>query len=253
MTAAVLVASGLGKDFAGQRALDALSFTITSGEIVGLLGPNGAGKTTTMKLVLGMLRPSRGRVGLYAADGRLLDCTEQSAEVKAHLGYSPDEPAFYDFLSGRETLDFVLNVRGESRDVAWRRLAEDCRALDVEHELDRATGGYSLGTKKKLALLLAMAHRPRLLLLDEPTNGLDPPTAARVRELLRRRADEGAAVVVSTHLLDMADALSDRMLVLHRGRLIAEGDRARVRELAGVSPQATLESAFFALCETAGE
>jgi len=237
----VLVLDRLGKDFGASTALAELSCTVAPSEVVGLLGPNGAGKTTTMKLVLGLLRPTRGsaRVGH-------LDCTTDARAVKERLGYSPDEPAFYDFLSGNETIDFVLNVRGAPAS-ARERLPELVDALEIGDALDAPTASYSHGTKKKLALLLALVHEPALLLLDEPTNGLDPPTAARVRSLLRQRARAGAAVVVSTHLLDMANVLCDRVLVLHRGRLVAEGSPASVRAQAGVAENASLEDAFMAL------
>jgi ABC-2 type transport system ATP-binding protein len=238
----VLVLDGLGKDFGTNIALESLTCTIARGEIVGLLGPNGAGKTTTMKLVLGMLRPTRGSARFLG-----LDCTRDATEVKRRLGYSPDEPSFYDFLSGKETIDFVLNVRGVPLEPAWAALGPVVERLDFGEALEIAAGGYSHGTKKKLALLLALAHDPSLLLLDEPTNGLDPPTAARVRALLQERAEAGAAIVVSTHLLDMADLLCDRVLVVDHGRLIAEGTPAAVRVLAGVAPEATLEDAFLAL------
>jgi ABC-2 type transport system ATP-binding protein len=243
VTEPILVLDRLGKDFARTTALTELSCEVRPFEVVGLLGPNGAGKTTTMKLVLGLLRPSRG-VARVAG----LDCTDDAREVKARLGYSPDEPAFYDFLTGRETLDFVLNIRALP---AAERLREDARALievlELGDVLDAPTASYSHGTKKKLALLLALAHQPGLLLLDEPTNGLDPPTAARVRNLLRDRARAGSAVVVSTHLLDMADVLCDRVLVLHRGRLVAEGSPLAIRAQAGVEATASLEDAFLAL------
>lgn len=238
----VLVLEGLGKDFGTTVALEALTCQVRRGEIVGLLGPNGAGKTTTMKLVLGMLRPSRGSVRFQD-----LDCTRDAQAVKARLGYSPDEPAFYDFLSGRETVEFVLNVRGVPRAAAWERLLPIVDRLDFSGALELGVGGYSHGTKKKLALLLALVHDPSLLLLDEPTNGLDPPAASRVRALLRERADAGAAIVVSTHLLEMADLLCDRVLVVHRGRLIAEGTTAAVRAQAGVAAGGSLEDAFLAL------
>ncbi|MBS2017854.1 MAG: ABC transporter ATP-binding protein [Deltaproteobacteria bacterium] len=243
----VLVLDDLGKDFGGTTALDALSCEVRRGEIVGLLGPNGAGKTTTMKLVLGMLKPTRGRATLYDEAGRPLDCTHDAAEVKRRLGYSPDEPAFYDFLTGRETIEFVLNVRGVDVEAARPKVAAIIESLDFGDPVDQAVGGYSHGTKKKLALLLALAHEPSLLLLDEPTNGLDPPTAARVRGLLRARAEAGAAVVVSTHLLEMADLLCDRVLVVDHGRLVAEGTTDDVRARAGVTPDASLEDAFLAL------
>lgn len=238
----VLVLDGLGKDFGATVALEALSCQVRRGEIVGLLGPNGAGKTTTMKLVLGMLRPTRGSARFMG-----LDCTRDAQEVKRRLGYSPDEPVFYDFLNGKETVDFVLNVRGVPLGDAWARMRPVIDRLELGDSLDVAAGGYSHGTKKKLALILALAHDPALLLLDEPTNGLDPPTAARVRALLRERADAGTSVVVSTHLLEMADLLCDRVLVVHHGRLIAEGTTDAVRAQAGVSAGASLEDAFLAL------
>jgi ABC-2 type transport system ATP-binding protein len=238
----VLVLDRLGKDFGTSTALAELSCTIVPGEVVGLLGPNGAGKTTTMKLVLGLLRPTRG-----SARFGELDCTNDARAVKERLGYSPDEPAFYDFLTGNETIDFVVNVRGVDRNAVQARLPHLVAALELEGALDAPTASYSHGTKKKLALLLALVHEPRLLLLDEPTNGLDPPTAARVRSLLRERARAGAAVVVSTHLLEMADVLCDRVLVLHRGRLVAEGSPRSIRARAGVAENASLEEAFMAL------
>ena len=237
----VLVLDRLGKDFGASTALAELSCTVHASEVVGLLGPNGAGKTTTMKLVLGLLRPTRG-----SARVDRLDCTKDARAVKERLGYSPDEPAFYDFLTGNETIDFVLNVRG-SPPAARERLPGLVDALELGGVLDAPTASYSHGTKKKLALLLALVHEPALLLLDEPTNGLDPPTAARVRTLLRERARAGAAVVVSTHLLEMANVLCDRVLVLHRGRLVAEGSPASIRAQAGVAEDASLEDAFMAL------
>lgn len=246
MTHPILVLDSLGKDFGAQAALAELSCSVHPHEVVGLLGPNGAGKTTTMKLVLGLLRPSRGAATFQPAHGPALDCTRDARAVKERLGYSPDEPAFYDFLTGRETVDFVLNVRTAPAQVR-DHLAGLIDALQLESNLDAPTASYSLGTKKKLALLLALMHEPPLLLLDEPTNGLDPPTAARVRHLLRARAEAGAAVVVSTHLLEMADTLCDRVLVLHRGRLVAEGTPAAVRAQAGVAETATLEAAFLEL------
>jgi ABC-2 type transport system ATP-binding protein len=193
-----------------------------------------------------MLKPTRGAAS-FLSDGRALDCTHDAAEVKRSLGYSPDEPAFYDFLSGKETIEFVLNVRGVDVAAARPKVMPIVERLDFADQMDNAAGGYSHGTKKKLALLLALAHDPALLLLDEPTNGLDPPTAARVRGLLRERADAGAAVVVSTHLLEMADLLCDRVLVVDHGRLIAEGTTDAVRAQAGVAADATLEDAFLAL------
>jgi ABC-2 type transport system ATP-binding protein len=234
--------TGLRKSFGSNEALAGIDFALQPGELVGLLGPNGAGKTTTLKLLLGMLRPTAG-----AAEVLGFDCTAASLEVKRRIGYSPDEPAFYNFLTGRETIDFALAIRGTDAAEAWADLDAMIKLLDFDAQLDVLTSNYSHGMKKKLALLLALAHRPRVLLLDEPTNGLDPPTSHAVRELLSKKAAEGVGILVSTHLLDMADRMCSRILVLHRGALIAEGSAAEVRTRAGVGPEATLEDAFLRL------
>jgi ABC-2 type transport system ATP-binding protein len=250
MPAPLLRLALLGKNFGSTVALRSLTCEVRAGEVVGLLGPNGSGKTTTMKLLMGTLRPSRGSADFEAPDGGgRLDCTRDARRIKEHIGFTPDEPAFYDFLSGRETISFVLNVRGRPLDETWRRLEPLVDALEFSEFLDLAVGGYSHGTKKKLALLLALAHHPSLLLLDEPTNGLDPPTAARIRTLLRDYARSGGAVVVSTHLLGMAEVLCDRVLVLHRGSLIAEGTPGEVKAQARLPPTASLEEAFLRLVE----
>ena len=232
----------LGKQYGATVALQGLSCEVRAGEVVGLLGENGAGKTTTIKLLLGLLRPSRGRALVQN-----LDCTTDARRAKALLGYCADEPAFYDFLTGRETIDFVANVRGLSRDAVWGRLAPVVAGLQFAPLLDRAVGGYSHGSKKKLALLTAFAHEPAVLLLDEPTNGLDAPSAAFAKAHLCSLAASGTAVIVSTHLLDMADSLCDRILVLHQGRLFADGTPGEVRARAGLAPEATLEEAFLRL------
>jgi ABC-2 type transport system ATP-binding protein len=234
--------TGLSKTFSGVRALEGLDFELRPGEVVGLLGPNGAGKTTTLKLLLGLLRPSAGRANILG-----FDCTSDSLRVKERIGFTPDEPQFYDFLTGRESIDFVIGARGLDPRTAWAGLDELVGVLDFEPQLAALTTSYSHGMKKKLALLCALVHRPRVLLLDEPTNGLDPPTALRVRELLQREAATGAAVLLSTHLLEMADRMCDQVLVLHRGRKIASGTPDEVRAQAGVAPEATLEDAFLRL------
>jgi ABC-2 type transport system ATP-binding protein len=233
---------GLSKRFSGVSALEQLNLTLSAGEVVGLLGPNGAGKTTTLKVLLGLLKPSEGHARILG-----LDCMHDAHTVKEQVGFMPDEPQFYEYLSGRETLDFVIGVRGLEPQTTWEFLDQLVETLDIAGHLPALTSTYSLGTKKKLALLCALVHRPRVLLLDEPTNGLDPPTAQRVRQLLRREAEQGAAVLLSTHLLDMAERMCDRMVVVHRGRMVAEGTAQQVRVHAGVSPEATLEDAFLRL------
>jgi ABC-2 type transport system ATP-binding protein len=238
----VLGIEGLVKTFGDKTAVSDVTFEIQPGELVGLLGPNGAGKTTTLKVIVGMLRPTKGSATVLGHD-----CTAQAMEVRRLVGYSPDEPSFYDFLTGRETLDFVTDVRGGSRTEAWSTLDPLIEALDFGAELDRFTAGYSHGMKKKLALLVAMAHSPKLLLLDEPTNGLDPPSAVKVRKILRSLAKEGVGIVLSTHLLETADKLCQRVLMLEQGRVVFDGTPAEARLRAQLDLDASLEDAFLVL------
>jgi len=241
--AEVLVSvSQLGKRFSGFVALESLTFELCAGEVVGLLGPNGAGKTTTLKLLLGLLRPSAGQARILG-----FDCTQDALRVKERVGFTPDEPQFYDFLTGRETLDFAISTRGLPPQAAWEGLSATIELFEFEAQLAALTSSYSHGMKKKLALLCALVHRPRVLLLDEPTNGLDPKTALRVRELLRREAAAGATVLVSTHLLDMAERMCDRLIVMDHGRMIGTGSAAALRAQAGIPADASLEDAFFKL------
>jgi ABC-2 type transport system ATP-binding protein len=238
----VLAAEGLSKQFGTKLAVDDLTLRLSPGEIVGLLGPNGAGKTTTLKLLLGMLRPTRGRASVLGRDS-----TTEAVAVKERVGYSPDEPSFYDFLTGRETLEFVTHVRGGNPSEVLQRLAPMIEALEFEADLDRFVAGYSLGMKKKLALLVALAHAPKLLLLDEPTNGLDPPSAVKIRRRLQELAESGVTVVLSTHLLDMADKLCTRVVLMNQGRLIFDGAPSAAREAANLDASASLEDAFLKL------
>jgi len=239
---AILRAEGLSKRFGAKLAVAALTCEVRSGEVVGLIGPNGAGKTTTMRLALGLLLPSEGRIEVLG-----VDCASDSVRVKELIGYVPDEPAFYEFLSGRETVDFACEMRGLERQAAWERLEPFVAKLELAPELNRLVSGYSHGTKKKLALLLALVHGPPLLLLDEPTNGLDPPSANLVRRLLSELAAAGAGILLSTHLLDMADRICHRLVFLDRGRLVAGGTPAELRALAGLGGDASLEDAFLRL------
>jgi ABC-2 type transport system ATP-binding protein len=223
-------------------AVDGISLRLSRGEIVGLLGPNGAGKTTTLKILLGMLRPTHGTARVLG-----LDSTTEAIAIKRAVGYSPDEPSFYDFLTGRETLEFAGHIRGNDSKQSLERLQPMIDTLEFGGDLDRFVAGYSLGMKKKLALLVAMAHSPKLLLLDEPTNGLDPPSAVKVRRHLQELAQSGVTVVLSTHLLDMADKLCTRVLLMNQGRMIFDGTPVAARDAAALAPEATLEDAFLKL------
>ncbi len=238
--------SGLSKKFGRRYALEQVSLRVAPGEVVGLLGPNGAGKTPALKCLLGLLRPTAGVARVMG-----LDAEKEPVEVKRRLGYVPDEPQFFDKLTGREHLGFAVSMYQIDRDAAWARIAPLVDALGFNGELGRRTGTYSLGNRKKLAFVLALLHAPPVLLLDEPFNGLDPWSASLLKEELRERAKAGVAVLMSTHQLDAAEKLCGRVIVLHQGTLCAEGTLDEIRALAHAAPTATLEEAFLALVEEA--
>ncbi len=234
----------ISKRYGEFTAVDGLTLDIPAGGIFALLGPNGAGKTTLMKMLMGMLQPTRGDLTVGG-----LSAFRDSVEVKRIVGYLPDEPVFYDYMRGREIIRFVgemhglhpLLIEGRSADLAERLLLTDA--------LDEFAENYSRGMKKKLGLICAMLHEPELLVLDEPTNGLDPHGTLVLHELMREVAFSGRTVLFSTHLLDQAQRLCNRIAVVHHGKLAAEGTLSDLQSRFGTSE--SLESLFFRLTESA--
>jgi len=229
---------GLGKQFGDYAAVQSLDLEVHPGEILALLGPNGAGKTTTIRMLMGILSPSTGtaRIG-----GR--DCFAERPAVMARAGYLPDEPVFYEHLRGREILAFCATMRGIPAAVADSRAQALCERLGLQDDLEEFAVNYSMGMKKKLALVAAMLHEPDLLILDEPTNGLDPMVTRTLLELVREVAASGRAVFYSTHLLDQAERLCHRVAIVHRGRLCALGTPDELR--ATYAGGGSLEQVFF--------
>jgi len=215
---------------------------VRPGEVFGLLGPNGAGKTTILRMACGLLAPSAGRAAIAG-----VDVWAEPLRAKRMLGYLDEEPLLYPNLSGREFLDLVGDLygvpRGPEREARIARLLSVLELEDKQHEL---IAGYSHGMRNKIGLLALLLYDPRVLLLDEPTNGLDPRSARRVRDLLRELADRGVAVVLSTHILGVAQALCDRVAIVDRGRVVAVGTLDELRARAGTA-QASLEDLFLAM------
>ncbi len=220
-------------------AVRELNLEVRAGEVYGLLGPNGAGKTTAFKVAVGLLRPTLGTVEICSYD----ICT-QPQKAKAHLGFVPDSPLLVDKLSAVEHLELVATLWGVPRKLGERR-AEELLALfgltDVAHDRIET---YSRGMRKRLALAAVLMHDPQVLILDEPTEDLDPPAARLVRELLRELARRGRAVLLATHILEVAEKFCDRVGILHRGELIAEGEPGRLLAEYGAP---TLEDLFVRL------
>ena len=236
--------AGLTRRYGEVVAVDHLDLEVGAGEIVGFLGPNGAGKTTTLRMCSGLLRPDAGEVWIHGHPLR-----GEPRKAKSCLGFVPDRPFLYERLTAIEFLDFIGALYEVPPDLA----AERARGLLERLALDRAAGNlietYSLGMRQKAAVAAAMLHDPPLLLLDEPLQGLDPKGARALKDLLRERASLGCGVLVSTHLLEVAERLCDRVVILHRGRKRAEGSLDSLR---GEGSRATLEEVFLELTGEGG-
>jgi len=232
-----IVIDGLCKTYGTFEAVAPLSLTIDRGEVFGFLGPNGAGKTTTIRMLMGILVPTGGRALI---DG--LDCLADVAEVKRHIGYLPDSPVFYDYLRGREIVEFVAEMHGLTPGEAALRAATLLTELALSDAAEEYAINYSMGMKKKLGLACALVHDPPVLILDEPTNGLDPRAAREIRDRLQAAAARGKTIFLSTHLLDMAERLCTRVGIIHGGRLLEVGDLETLRRK--LAPGGSLEEIF---------
>jgi ABC-2 type transport system ATP-binding protein len=230
----------LVKRYGEKVAVDDLSFQVQGGEVFGFLGPNGAGKTTTIKVIVGLLRPTSGQVEVAG-----YDVQKQPLQAKARCGYVPDEPNLYRKLSAREFLHVVGDLYDLDRQQAERRIDELLRLFDLTAVGDDMIDSYSHGMRQKTALAAALMHDPQVLVLDEPTVGLDPKSARLIKDILRQMADRGAAVLLSTHILEIAERMCDRIGIIDHGKLVAVGTMS---ELRGLSKGATnLEDVFLGL------
>ncbi len=233
---------GLAKSFAARgtvvRAVDGVSFAAHDGEITGLLGPNGAGKTTTLRMLYTLMRPDAGRV---LVDG--LDAAQEPGAVRRRLGVLPDARGLYKRLTARENVAYFGRLHGLDEAVIAAQTARLAAALGMDDFLDRRAEGYSQGQRTKTAIARALVHDPRNVLLDEPTNGLDVMTTRGLREFLRRLRAEGRCVLFSSHVMQEVGALCDRVVVIARGRVVAQGTPEELRAQTG---QVSLEDAFVA-------
>jgi ABC-2 type transport system ATP-binding protein len=216
-----------------------LNMAVHRGEIYGFLGSNGAGKTTTMKMLVGLLQPSAGHAWIA---GR--DVWAEPLAAKAALGYVPDRSVLYERLTGREFLQFLAQMRGIPQIVAEERITQLLDLLELAEHADRLCGAYSFGMKRKLALAGALLHKPEVLILDEPLNGLDPRSARRLKDLFVELTTDGTTILLSTHDLATAEAVCNRIGIIHRGQLLAEGTASELRQLASAPD---LESVFLNL------
>ena len=224
--------------FGDRVAVDALDLVVPRGELFALLGPNGAGKTTAIKMLVGLLRPTRGNVRICGHD-----VVESPSECSRALGYVPDEPYLYDKLTGREFLKFISDMYGVGSKRARRRVEEEIERFQLGEFVDDLAESYSHGMKQRTVFASAVLHDPAVLVVDEPMVGLDPQSARLVKDLLRERVASGMTVFMSTHTLSVAEEIADRIGIFDYGRLALLGTLAQLRESTDM-PGQSLEQVF---------
>lgn len=235
--AAIVEITDLTKTFGEKVALSDFAFEIPTGDVFGLLGPNGAGKTTLFRLLMGILKATSGTLRI---DG--LDAFEDRVELKRRVGFLPDEPVFYSYLSGKEILELSAGLHGLDVQSTIRKVTPLIERLNLAEAIGLFADDYSRGMKKKLGLILALLHSPKLLILDEPTNGLDVESTRLFYDLMREEAARGTTVVFSTHLMDQVSRLCTNVAIMDRGRLSAAGT---ITDLcASLGESASLEDVF---------
>jgi ABC-2 type transport system ATP-binding protein len=229
----------LGKEYGPKQALRDVSLSVGWGEVFGYVGANGAGKTTTIKILTGLIRPTSGDalVGGHSV-------LEQPLEVKARLGYVPESGALFEKFSSVEYLTLIGRLYRLSEARIRDRMGEELRAFGLEADKDKPMGVLSKGTKQKVCWISALLHDPEVLVLDEPLNGLDVETVAYVKEMMRRRAQEGRTIFYSSHLIDIVEKVCTRIAVIHAGQIVSVGT---VGEVVAASGSSSLEHALLAL------
>ena len=237
----------LVKRYGDKIAVDDISLEVHAGEVFGFLGPNGAGKTTTIKMIVGLLQPTSGTVQVAG-----YDVQTQPLLAKASSGYVPDTPNLYAKLTGRELLRFVGDLYDLDRRQVAQRTDELLRMFDLAAAADDTVDSYSHGMQQKTSLACALMHDPKVLVLDEPTVGLDPKSARLIKDILGQMAGRGATVFLSTHILEIAERMCDRIGIINKGTLIAVGTMDELRSL-GKAGEVSLEDIFLGLTGGADE
>ena len=226
----------LNKTFGSKRAVDDLSLEILPGEIYGFIGHNGAGKTTTIKSVCGILQFDSGEILI---DGKSIKASP--IECKKMIAYIPDNPDLYEFMSGIKYLNFIADVFGIPADIRGQRIHKYSELFELTGDLGQPVSAYSHGMKQKLALISALLHDPKLMVLDEPFVGLDPTASFTVKNIMRELTGAGGAIFFSTHVLEVAEKLCDKIAIIKNGRLVTSGTMEEVRG------NSSLESVFLEL------
>ncbi|XES77971.1 MAG: ABC transporter ATP-binding protein [Candidatus Bathyarchaeia archaeon] len=232
------------KRYSELVAVNNLNLNIGQGEIFGLLGPNGSGKSTTLKMLMGLLQPDQGSIHVLGIDAK-----RDPVGIKRQVGYAPESPRLYEFLTGIEFLDFIGDIYGMQPNEKRSRINEYLKALQLEGREGDMISSYSEGMKQKIALISAFLHKPKLLILDEPLNALDPRSARIVKDFLHSLKQQGVTTIMSTHILEIAQAVCDRIGIMYQGQLLALGNMAELRKMASL-PDSELEDIFLKLTGT---
>jgi len=231
----------LTKKYGSLTAVNNLNLEIENGEIFGFLGPNGAGKTTTIKLLTGLLKPTSGTAEILGFDIQV-----NPIEAKSCIGLIPDEPNIYEKLTGREFLRFMGNIFKVENTVIIKKTAELLKIFDLQDRADELIQVYSHGMKQKIAIAGALIHSPKIIIFDEPTIGLDPKSARTIKDILKYRAESGDCIFMSTHILEIAERMCNRIGIINNGNLIAVGNMDELRHLSK-SGKYNLEEIFLEL------
>ena len=240
--------NSLTKRYGDFIAVNSLDLEVSAGEILGFLGPNGAGKTTTIRMLMGILKPSSGRVLLGG-----YDVEREPEKAKALVGFIPDRPFIYEKLSGNEFLQFAGKLHSVDPARLWRRTGELLEKLDITRWQDERIEAYSHGMKQRLVVCAALLHDPRILIVDEPMVGMDPRGSRTLKDLFRSLAENGTTVFLSTHSISVAEEICHRIAIIQNGRLIACGATAEIHGRSE-NKDGSLESVFLELTleQTAG-
>lgn len=234
--------SNLTKRFGSKIAVNKISFNVRSGEIFGFLGPNGAGKTTTIKMIVGLMSPNEGEIEVAG-----VNVISDPLESKRKFSYVPDNPDIYENMTGLQYLNFLSDIYNLSKDERKERIKRYSDEFEMTGNLNDYISGYSHGMKQKICLIGALIHEPEVFILDEPMVGLDPKSAFRLKELMRNRCNNGKSVFFSTHVMEVAEKICDRLAIIKDGKIIAIGTLDEIKEQA--KDEGSLEQIFLELTE----
>lgn len=234
--------SNVSKNFGRTRAVTNLSLNVEEGEIYGFIGPNGAGKTTTIKMIVGLLTPTRGRVEVGG-----YDLNREAEKAKKLIGYVPDDPFVYERLTGREFLHFVGEIYGIAENARKIKIEKLLNIFPIENIIDSYVEDYSRGNKQKIAILAALLHEPKVLVIDEPVVGIDPDGARISEKIFIDFAKEGGTIFVSTHTLSIAEKICTRIGIIKEGKLVKEGTLFDLKRSVRLADDKSLEDLYFRL------